>query len=161
MRWIYEVYFGSGDDEDSTSWFEWMEAIKQDFKTFINNFLYDSSPKLKEKLESISKLIGEEYDFGIQDACCEMQMKNNYLVFDYPLFDEQEDEYYFNFVIINKNYKEFYFIDTFNVYHDVEIFILEDGKVQNYSFRMSSTYLYFNDDSLKDFVESVKKYVLK
>ena len=156
-----EIYYGSKNGFDSSSYFEWMNAIKLDFDRFIKYILCDRSPMLKEKLEKIGELIVKSYDFGRdEENYSQFRMTKDYLVFDYPLLDES-GIYYFNVVIISRDYKHFFFINTYDCYtHVVDAFKVNHGCINHSSFAVKNTYDYYNEDSRNQFLDHIKKMML-
>ena len=163
MLLVDEKYYGSKKDYDSTIFFEWMQVIKTNFNKFIKYFLPVEGHELKEKLEFVSKFLGEKYDFGIQENfCIRIKLTDDYLVFNYPIYDESDEAYHFNVVIISRDYSAFYFVDTHdNIAHEVETFIVNKGEVQKYHFQIKKIYHYFIDESLNRFLKNTKIYTLK
>ena len=156
-----EIYYGSKNSFDSTCYFEWMNAIKHDFKRFTKYILCGRCPMLEEKLDYIGKLIVKSYDFGeSEENYSQFRMTRDYLVFDYPLLDEN-GLYYFNVVIISRDYKTFFFINTYDCYtHVVDAFKVNHVSVSHNNFVIKNLYDYFDEDSRNQFLDHIKKMAL-
>lgn len=121
------VYYGENESIDYTEYYEWIKAIKEDFRKFKSYFLvnYDANENFNKLIEFVEDNIDNQrpYDKGHVDG---IFVGQNYSIISYPAyFDEKCDIWQSNFVIISRDYRLFVFDDG----KKYNVFELKHGKI--------------------------------
>lgn len=125
-------YYGEFESIDYTEYYEWIKAVKEDFRKFKSYILvnYEENENFNKLLESVENNIDNTrpYDKNGPDG---IFVGQNYSIISYPVyFDEVSEIWQSEEVIISRDYKLFIFIN--NPKHkekEITLFELENGKI--------------------------------
>lgn len=136
---VVASYYGGNTENpeiDYTNWNEWVHAIREDFRKFIDYRLnnIDNSDKLVKKLKSVSKNLSNTCPLG-QNYLREFNfiVGEDYSIIEYPIYDREIDRYNMAYAIISRDYKRFIFVDSINSAPSVTLYEI-DKKVTEEKF---------------------------
>ena len=115
---VVATYHGGNRDNsvyDYTDWFEWVDAIKEDFRKFIDYKLVDveNSKNLIKELKNASRGLLNKCPYRINHTYTfNIDVGDTYTIFEYPVIDFELNRYNCNYVIISRDYREFIFVDN-------------------------------------------------
>lgn len=165
---VVAKYYG-GDRENSlidyTLWYEWMMAIKDDFRRFIDYRLSDipHSENLIKELKKASKNLLNTCPLGLTYLReFNIDKGDKYTIVEYPVFDKRLNRYNCSYVIISCDYKEFIFIDSENSAPSVKVYkvdgiVEEERIIPGIDLEWSECLINHNLDYLRGKSDSIKE----
>ncbi len=134
---VASYYGGHLDDPeiDYTNWNEWLLAIKEDIRKFIDYRLCDisNSEKLIKELQEVSKNLSNTCPLGINYLRdFRINIGEDYSIIEYPVYDHELDRYNCSYAIISRDYREFIFVNSINSAPLVSRYKIEQEKRSDY-----------------------------
>ena len=102
-------------ENDYTNWYEWIAAIKEDFRKFIDYKLVsiDNSKNLIKELKKVSNNLLNTCPLGLNYLReFKISIGEFFTIIEYPVFDSKLNRYNCGCAIISRDYKHFIFVDN-------------------------------------------------
>lgn len=163
---VVATYHGGNTDNEEinyTNWNEWIAAIREDFRKFIEYRLndIDNSKNLIKHLRSVSKNLSNTCPLGIDYlGIFKIDIGEFYTIIEYPVYDGKFNRYNCAHAIISRDYRDFVFVDNVNssptiTHYEVSEKVLEEEFVPGIDLIWSEENLEDNLEYLRGDADSV------